>query len=80
MLANESQAVPWVLQWNHVKMESDREGVVIIVRFGHGSARLDIEDPTNRYLGWVSYVSGACHTLPRVTTNTRCVARCRGTW
>ena len=32
-------------------MESMREGVVIIVRFGLGSARLDIEDPTESTIG-----------------------------
>ena len=32
-------------------MESVRENVVITVRFRLGSARLDIEDPTNRHLG-----------------------------
>ena len=42
-------------------MQIVREGVVIIVRFRFGSARLDNEDPTNRHLGWVSYVSRACH-------------------
>ena len=41
-----------------------------IVRFRLGSARLDIEDPTNRHLGWVSYVSRACHALPKAKTNT----------
>ena len=46
-------------------MQRVGEGVVMIVRFGLGSARLDIEGPTNRHLGWVSYVSGACHALPR---------------
>ena len=51
MLANESQAGPWVLQCNHGKIESMREGVVIIVRCRLGSVRLDIEDPTNRHLG-----------------------------
>ena len=70
MLANESQAVPWVLRWNHGKMQSMREGVVIVVRFRLGSARLDIEDPTNRHLGWVSHVGRACHALPRAKTNT----------
>ena len=48
---NESLAVPWVLQWNHGKIESMREGVIIIVRFRLGSVRLDIEDPTSRHLG-----------------------------
>ena len=50
---------------------------IIIVRFRLGSARLDIEDPTNRHLGWVSYVSRACHALPKAKTNTGCVERCR---
>ena len=54
-------------------MESVREGLVITVRFRLGSARLDIEDPTNRHLGWVSYVSRACHALPRAKRNTGCV-------
>ena len=53
-------------------MESVREGLVRIVRF-LGSARLDIEHPTNRHLGWVSYVSRACHALPRANTNMGCV-------
>ena len=79
MLANESQAVMWVRQWHHGKIQSVREGVVIIVRLGLGSVRLDIEDLTNRPLGWVSYVSGACHALPRAKTNTGCVGRSRGT-
>ena len=61
-------------------MESVKEKVVIIGRFRLGCARLDIEDPTNRRLGWVSYVSRACHALPKVKTNTGCVERCRGTW
>ena len=69
-----------VLQWIHGKMESVREGVDIFVRFKLGSARLDIEDPINRRLGRVSYVSQACHALPRAKTNTGCVERCRGTW
>ena len=60
-------------------MQSVRERVVIIVRLRLGSARLDIEDPTNRHLGWVSYISGACHALPRTKTNTGCVERCGGT-
>ena len=51
MLANESQAGPWVLQWNHGKIESMREGVVIIVWFRLGSVRLDIEDPTKSAFG-----------------------------
>ena len=50
----------WVQQWNHGKKQIVREGVVITVRFRLGSARLDNEDPTNRHLGWVSYVSRAC--------------------
>ena len=79
-MANESQAVPWVLQWNHDKMQSVREGVTLIVRFRLGSARLDNGDPTNRHLGWLSYVSRACHALPKAKTNTGCVERCRGTW
>ena len=54
-------------------MESVREGLVITVRFRLGSARLDIEDPTNRHLGWLSYVSQACHALPRAKRNTGCV-------
>ena len=61
-------------------MKIVREGVVIIVRFRLGSARLDNEDPTNRHLGWVSKVSRACHALPRAKTSTGCVERCRGTW
>ena len=60
-------------------MQSDREGVVIIVRFRLGSARLDIEDLTNWHLGWVSYVSGACHALPTAKTNTGCVEICQKT-
>ena len=56
-------------------MESVREGIVIIGRFRLGSARLDIEDPTNRRLGWVSYVSRACHALPRAKTNMGCVEK-----
>ena len=54
-------------------MESVREGLVITVRFRLRSARLDIEDPTNRHLGWVSYVCRACHALPRAKTNMGCV-------
>ena len=61
-------------------MESVREGLVITVRFRLGSARLDIEDPTNPHLGWVSYVSQACHALPKAKTTTGCVERCRETW
>ena len=61
-------------------MESVREGLVITVRFRLGSSRLDIEDPTRRHLGWVSYVSGACHALPRAKKDTGYVQRCRGTW
>ena len=61
-------------------MQSVREEVVITIRFNLGFARLDNEDPTNRHLGWVSYVSRACHALPRAKTNTGCVERCRGTW
>ena len=57
-------------------MESVREGLVITVRFRLGSARLDIEDPTNSHLGRVSYVSRACHALPRAKTNMGCVERC----
>ena len=60
-------------------MQSVREGVVIIVRFRLGSARLDIEDPTNRHLGWVSYVSRACVALSRAKTNMGCVERCQKT-
>ena len=51
-------------------MQRVREGVVITLRFRLGSARLDNEDPTNRHLGWVSYVSRACHGAK---TNTECV-------
>ena len=40
-------------------MESVQNGVIILVIFSLESARLDIEDPTNRRLGWVSYVSRA---------------------
>ena len=54
-------------------MESVREGLVITVRSRLGSARLDIENPTNRHLEWVSYVSRACHALPRAKTNMGCV-------
>ena len=36
---------------DHGKMQSVRDRVVITVRFRHGSARLDNEDPTNRHLG-----------------------------
>ena len=57
-------------------MESVQDGVIILVRFRLESARLDIEDPTNRRLGWVSYVSRACHALPRAKTNMVCVERC----
>ena len=57
-------------------MESVREGLVITVRFRLGSARPDIEDPTNSHLGWVSYVSRACHALPRAKTNMGCGERC----
>ena len=57
-------------------MESVREGIVRLVRFRLGSARLDIEDPTNRHLGWVSYVSRACLALPRAKTIMGCVERC----
>ena len=61
-------------------MESVREKVIIIVRFRLGSARLDIEHPTNRHLGLVSYVSRACHASPKAKTNTGCVEKCRETW
>ena len=57
-------------------MESFSEIFFIIVRFRLGSARLDIEDPANRRLGWVSYVSRACHALPKAKTNMECVERC----
>ena len=57
-------------------MQSVREGVVITVRFRLGSARLDIEDPKFSHLGWVSYVSRACHALPRAKTNIGCVEIC----
>ena len=80
MLANESQTVPWVLQWNHSKIKNVREGVVIIVRFRLGSAQLDIDDLTNWHLELVSYVSGACHALPRTKTNMGCVELCQKTW
>ena len=56
-------------------MESVREGVVMIATFGLGSARLDIKNPSNGHLGWVSYVSRACHALSRAKTNTGCVQR-----
>ena len=61
-------------------MESVREGLVIIVRFRLRAARLDIEDPLHRHLGWVSYVSRACHALPKAKMNMGCVERCRETW
>ena len=61
-------------------MESVREGLVITVSFRLGAARLDIEGPTNRHLGWLSYESRACHALPRAKTNTGYVEGCRGTW
>ena len=54
-------------------MESVSEGLVETVRFRLGSARLAIKDPTNRCLRWVSYVSRACHALPRAKTNMGCV-------
>ena len=54
-------------------MEIVREALNINVRFRLGSARLHIEDSTNRHLGWVSYVSQACHALPRAKRNTGCV-------
>ena len=54
-------------------MESVGGGLVITVRFRLGSARLDIEDPTNRHLGWLSYESRACHALPRAKTSMGCV-------
>ena len=76
MLANESKAGPLVLQWKHGKMESVREGPVRLVRFRLGSARLDIEHPASRHLGWVSYVSRACHALSKAKTNMGCVERC----
>ena len=57
-------------------MESVRGGLVITVRFRLGSARLDMEDPTNRHLGWLSYESRACHALPRAKTSMGCVERC----
>ena len=62
MLANESLAVSWVLQWNHDKIHGIREGLVVMKRFRLRSARLDIEDPTNRHLGGVSCVNG--HAMP----------------
>ena len=58
-------------------MQSIREGIVMVVRFRLGSARLDIEDPTNRHLGWVSHLGRACHALSRVTTNTGCIKICQ---
>ena len=54
-------------------MEIVREALVINVRFRLGSARLHIEDSTSRHLGWLSYVSQACHALPRAKRNTGCV-------
>ena len=61
-------------------MESVGEKVIIFERFRLPSARPDIEDHTNRNLGWVSYVSRACHALPKAKTNMGCVEICRGTW
>ena len=75
MLANESKAVPWALQWKHGNIKIVREGLIIIVRFRLGSARLDIEHPANRHLRWVSYVKRACHALPRAKTNMGCVEK-----
>ena len=80
MLANESWAVSWVLQWDNGKIQSVREGLVIIVMFRLGPGRLDDEDSTNRHSRWLSNVSGACHALPKAKTTTGCVERCRGTW
>ena len=72
--------MPWVLQWNNGKIQSVREGVVIIIMFRLGSARLDDVDSTNRHSRWLSYVSRACHALPKAKTTTGCVEICRGTW
>ena len=62
-----------MLKGNHGIMEIVREALNINVRFRLGSALLDIEDSTNRHLGWPSYVSRACHALPRAKRNTGCV-------
>ena len=68
--------MPWVLQWSHGKIQSVKKGAAIIIRFRLGSAGVDIDDPTNRHLGCVTYVSSACHALARAKMNTGCVEIC----
>ena len=61
-------------------MQSMREGVVRVVRFRLGSARLDIDNPTKSAFGVSELREWRMPCPAKATTNTGCVARCRGAW